>query len=542
MKNLHRYLLSCLVLLFFASCGQSGREIAQLMSQAEAAMEEQPDSALFYLNTIRDTAGLQQAQRHNYHLLRIQAKDKTDQDICADTVILQVKEYYLQVKNFSKATLSAFYCGRVYQSCNKVPQALEAFLEAETLAGYDVDNKRKGQIQYNISSIYYTMGTDYDKAQAIAHVKKAVDCFRQSDDTAGQIEALNLQGLCFLLVQQPDSAFHCQQKALDIAVALNDTLKQAAILHNISSSYRKKGDLAQAKTYALMAMNNGDRDTIKSLLNRAYIHYDYHEYDSAAGYARRILQYGSADSARSIPVSVYYLLAKIAENKNDYQRALEYTNNYYALVDEIHKKQKDQSIAGIREQYELELAQIEKQKAIIRASRKHLAAFLVASLSIIAVLVVIIGFIRYKKQFSKTKEDNDRLYKLRIDWVKKQELIEQALKTTLKDKKVISELKDKIYKSLYENDVWGTVYTILNEQHHGAVERLQQQLSLPEQHFRICCFAYVGFSDKEIAACLQLSPNTVKSKKNAIRKHLKVSERGSIRKFMTQKLQTETNL
>jgi ATP/maltotriose-dependent transcriptional regulator MalT len=293
-----------------------------------------------------------------------------------------------------------------------------------------------------------------------------------------------------------------QQKALEIAVARNDTPNQAFILRNISGIYRIKGDFTQAKAYALRAIDKGDADTLKSLLNMAHIHYDYHEYDSAAIYVQQILQYGKADSAYTIPASVYYLLAKIAENENNYRRALEYTNQYHALFDEMRKKQEEQSLAGIKEQYELELAQAEKQIAEIRALGNLLLAFLIAAVAIIMALLFTIGHRRDKKRFIKAKEDN---FRLQIDLVKKAG--------------------------------WKELYAVLNEQHPGAMEHLQQQLSLPEQDFQICCFAYAGFSDKEIAARLQLSPNTIKSKKSNIRKQLKVTERGSIRKFMEQKLQ-----
>jgi DNA-binding CsgD family transcriptional regulator len=329
-----------------------------------------------------------------------------------------------------------------------------------------------------------------------------------------------------------------QQKALEIAVARNDTPNQAFILRNISGIYRIKGDFTQAKAYALRAIDKGDRDTLKSLLNMAHIHYDYHEYDSAAIYVQQILQYGKADSAYTIPASVYYLLAKIAENENNYRRALEYTNQYHALLDEMRKKQEEQSLAGIKEQYELELAQAEKQIAEIHALWNQLLAFLIAVGAIIAVRRGTIGHRRYKKRFVKVKEDNDRQYNLRIDWVKKAKLIDQAL-NILKDEDVRNNLKDKIYKLLYNNNAWEALYAILNERHQGAMKRLQKQLSLPEQDFQICCFAYAGFSDKEMAACLQLGPNTIKSKKSNIRKQLKVSERGSIKKFMAQKLHNE---
>jgi tetratricopeptide (TPR) repeat protein len=526
-------LLLCVWFVF--SCGQPRKEIAQLLAQAEAAVEQRPDSALLYLDAIRSPAGLPQEQRHHYHLLRIQAKDKTGQDICADTVIVQAKEYFLQSKDFPKATLAAFYEGCVFGKDNR--RALQAFLEAETMAAHIPDSKRKGLIQYNIGGLYYTNRTEYDRA--VACLGKAAGYFRQSGDTTYQMEALKLRGICFLLVQQPDSAFLCQQKALDIAVAQKDTLNEAFILRNISSIYGVKGDYPQAKAYALKAMNKGDRDTLKALLNMAYIHNDAREYDSAAGYARRIIQRCSSDSTQVISASVYYLLADIAKQKKDYRKALDYTHAYYTLVDKMNRKQKEHSITGVREKYELELLQAEKQLVDIRTSQKILAVFLVATALIIAVLVLIIGYLSYKKRFVRAKEENERLYRMRIDLVKKAGLIEHAVKTTLKDETVVNKLGDKIYKSLYENSVWAALYAILNERHKGAMERLRQQLPLPEQDFQICCFTYAGFSDKEIAACMYLSPNTIKAKKNTIRKQLKVAERGSIERFMVQKLHDE---
>jgi DNA-binding CsgD family transcriptional regulator len=540
-KSLY-YISCCWILLLLAACGQSSEEIARLMEQAETVLEQNPDSALRCLNTIQYPDELRKVHRMNYYLLLLQAKDKAYKDIRDDTVICEVKDYFWQKKDFEKATLAAFYSGRVFSERKDNQRALQAFLDAETIAEHITDDKRKGLIQHNIGGLYYITGTNYE--EAVARLKKAAGYFQTGNYYKYTIASLNLLGTCFLLQEQADSALFYQQQGLNIAVTHADTAEWTAALQNISVTYRKVGDKQQAKAFALAAtgVDKANGETINVLLNLSYIYYDCAQYDSAAFYANRILQYGSIGSVYAIPVSTYYLLSKIAENENDYRRALEYTNKYHALADEMHKKQEDQSLAGIRERYKLELAQIEKQMAVIRASRKQLVAFLIAIVSIIAVLACIIGYIRYKKRFIKAKEDIDRLYKLRIDWVKKQELIEHALKTTLKDKKVINTLKDKIYNSLYENDVWGTIYTILNEQHNGAIKRLQQQLPLSDQNFQICCFAYAGFSDKEIAACLQLSPNTVKSKKSAIRKQLKVAEKGSIKKFITQKLQTETSL
>jgi tetratricopeptide (TPR) repeat protein len=502
--------------LLLAACGQSQKETNCLLTMAERCWEHQPDSALYYLNRIREPNRLNKAQYADYHLLRIQAKDKAGQDISADTVICEVKDYFLREKNSEKATLAAFYEGCVFSKDNK--RALQAYLEAETFAEHIADTKRKGLIQYNIGWLYYTTGTNY--GEAINRLKKAAGYFQAGNYYKYSIEALNLLGTCFLIQKQADSALLYQQQALGIAVANRDTTAWAKTLQSISVTYRHINDNLNAKTYALQAMQlqSTTEQQISSTLNLAVIYHNLHQNDSAAFYANRILQYGSADSAFTVPTSVYHLLAKIAENENDYRRALEYSNKYHALVNDMRKQQKEQSLAGIRERYELELAQIEKQIMEIRTSQNFYIITLMLVVLSIVMAVLITTYIRYRKRFTKSKEENSRLYSRQIDLLKNRE----QLKPT----------------------VWNELYAILTEMYGGAMKRMEKTLTeknVMDDDFKLCCYAFASFSDKDIAACLNLSPNTVRTKKNEIRKKLEVYGKKSIEVFIMQQLKKETD-
>jgi tetratricopeptide (TPR) repeat protein len=195
MKNLHRYLLSCLVLLFFASCGQSGREIARLMSQAETAIEQQPDSALHYLKAIQDPDGLRKERRMNFYLLWVQAKDKIGRDISGDSIIREVRDYFVKKEAWEKATLAAFYNGCALTSVD-TERAGNAFLYADTIAQRTSDTKRKGLIHYNLGWLHYNGGV-YNNA--IAHLKRAANYFYAGDYYKYRIESLNVLSSCFLV-------------------------------------------------------------------------------------------------------------------------------------------------------------------------------------------------------------------------------------------------------------------------------------------------------------------------------------------------------
>jgi tetratricopeptide (TPR) repeat protein len=499
------------ILLLFAACGQSDKEVVWLLGQAETAVEQNPDSALHYLYAVQNPEGLRKMRRMHYYLLLLQAKDKAGKDMSDDTIICAAKDYFLKEENFEKATLAAFYEGRVFTERKDTPRALQAFLDAGSMAEHITDAKRKGLIQYNTGWIYYTNYTEYHNA--IVHLGKAVGYFQCSGDTAYRMETLKLQGTCFLLSEQPDSALLCQNKALEIAEARNDTANQAVIFHSISGIYWEKGDYPQAKIYAHRARDRGDSATIDAWLNMAYIHQGCHEYDSAAWYIRRIMSFCNPDSVSALSIATAYLTAKIAESKGEYREAMDYMNKYTALMDEMHKKQREQSIAGVREKYELALLEAEKQMLEIRTSRKIFRIALIIVVLCIIIYLLVIVCIRYRKHLVKAKEKNRQLFYRQM-----------AL------------FKNKV---LNKTNFWDELYAILNERHGGAMESLKKNLTEKDVtvgEFKICCFAFTSFSDKEIAACLQLSPDTVRSKKNDIRKKLGVSGRHSIKDFMTQKL------
>jgi DNA-binding CsgD family transcriptional regulator len=165
---------------------------------------------------------------------------------------------------------------------------------------------------------------------------------------------------------------------------------------------------------------------------------------------------------------------------------------------------------------------------------------LLLALTLLASLLAA-GFIRYKKQFMKAKKDVDRLSRQQISWFKKARLIEHKLLTFLKDPESANSLKKKIYNELYgTSDIWHGIHSMLKKQHGKRLERLQQQLPLTEQEFRLCCMSYAGFSDRDISLHLQLKPQIIKLKKSDARQKLGISGRDSIKEFMKKKLKDES--
>jgi tetratricopeptide (TPR) repeat protein/DNA-binding CsgD family transcriptional regulator len=557
LRHLFSFLWAALAVLM-AACGWSSEEAERLMTQAENTLEQQPDSAWHYLRAIEKPTRLRRAQRMNFFLLWVQAKDKTGDDISADTLIGEVKNYFLKKEAWEKAARAAFYCGRVYTEQNDAPRALRAYMDADSIAQRTADTKRQGLIHFNIGWIYYEAGSHYD--EATARFKRAAACFREGNYPNYCIEALKMVGTCFLLTERPDSAYCYQQQAITIAADRNDTIALAALLNNLSLTYRKRGDCQQAKNYGRQAISlcgGDDKALVSYLLNMAYVYHGCAQYDLAKRYATRVLQRTEDDSTSATPVSLYRLLAEIEKQRKNDKEAMEWQERYTDGIFALRKKEQEQSVAGVREKYELEVVSNKNRQLEIEYLRNWRGILLVVMGLVGIIFFLTIRYFRQKRKQQQTDEwhkykkqqTDEQLEQLleqkqqllfqQVNRFKKAGLLKQEL-SKLKKENSIEKIHRAICRIFFDNKeglTWDDLYVALNEYHSGVFERIKQQVSqLEGLDFKIACLVYAEFKNDEIADCLQLSANTVKMKKVEIRKKLGLPQRGKIRDFLLREM------
>ncbi|MCD8080623.1 MAG: hypothetical protein LUF04_09535 [Bacteroides sp.] len=148
----HTQTIFLLFLFALFSCTRHSR-FHTLIRQAEEILEEYPDSALRLLDSIPSPFLLNVQDANYYHLLRIQARDKTGQDLTEDTILFRLREYY-EDTDPTKSSLVYLYLGKMHYQQGDYETALLNYLHAEKRSD-KLGMKQKALIQHNIGNLFF---------------------------------------------------------------------------------------------------------------------------------------------------------------------------------------------------------------------------------------------------------------------------------------------------------------------------------------------------------------------------------------------------
>jgi tetratricopeptide (TPR) repeat protein len=540
-------------LLLTISCARYSPVADRILKKAEALVEQYPDSALVLLDSVRDLLNPGDAGYYSYLLLQVQAKDKSYRNITSDTLIFDVKNYYLKNKDLNKVALSSYYCGRVLLEQKKYEQAMAAFLDAENYSGQGRDDNLKGLIQSSIGEVYYKQ---FLQNKAITRFKQAIEYFHQAKNHKNEIITFNLTGNCFLIQGKHDSAFIYYRKGLALADQQGIAGEQAGFRQNLGVAYRKIGNLRQAKVLfnEALAFPVDSLEQSRLYYNLSQVFNEENQNDSARYYLNRALNALPVKKDVRLSSNIYKTWSEIEEKDKNYQQALKLHKQYSTYLATILDENKNSAVLEIQKKYDFQLIQNKNHRLQIERQRIFLTALLLV-LSIFILYFFFYWLLMQRKR--KLLEAEQRIYQLmelarnfdekeisfravllsHFNVLKKTALLEGYLKEDEKKKgghllRIFNEI---VYGQ--ENLDWDLVYQAINNLQNGFFDRLREIFpQLDEPEFRICCLAYAEFTNTEIGILLEYQTNTVKAKKSTIRKKIGIETSGNFHDFLDRKV------
>ena len=223
------YTITVLLLLCITAC-QKQSFMADKLLQAEALMNEYPDSALNLLKGIAQTELQTQEHRARYALLYSQALDKNYIDLTSDSLINIAVDYYKDRDDVRAKFLSYYYQGRIYTNANNLTQATLAYLEAEQLVDELGDGYAAGLLYEQIGLIYRSY---YDFPKSLQAYQQAIEHYTKANRPFHKIYNMFSASDIYRNTQKEDAAYQTLKTALAESRKLNDQSLIKSCINNL---------------------------------------------------------------------------------------------------------------------------------------------------------------------------------------------------------------------------------------------------------------------------------------------------------------------
>ena len=539
------------IMILCFSCDRERNKM--IFSESESLLESDPDSALTILDAILYPEDLNKEEYNRYVLLKIQAEYKSYQDITSDSTILAVRDYYLKKKDDHNIALSSYYCGCYYKECGDKNNAMRFFLEAgeyaEKCDGYGL----RGLIR-NAIGVFLLDQLDCEGA---------IQCFRESaafNRLAGSLknEAISyIQiGDCFQYLEEPDSALHYYMKCLHLIDGESLYREQSNVRQNLGILYAQKGDLAKAIQILKEALEYtfSQDDQIKIYVSLLDLYTANHQIDSANVYMNHLVQ--KKDSVEDIYVraKLYRILSEKAELQEKDSGVLEYHKMYAESLLQVIETNLDKSLLELQKKYDYEKVRSHNIRLKLEKTNIFIGFVSVSLLIGVVILFLIRKYRQRKKRILELEEKISQLKRMSEKYDENEKTFMSYLLKHFNVLKKVSGLeiymnKEKSHKDEFwikkfneivygQNTLnWDILYDIMNKLHNGFFIKLKELYpQMKEVEFRIICLTYSGFSTEEIAIILNLSINTINTKRSAIRKSLCIAPFANLCDFLDERL------
>ena len=412
----------CLLCWFCLSCTLQRTEHPTLR-QAGYLMEEHADSAFSLLKSISSLIGMTPEDKADYALLLAEAADKNGYSLlpCDSLLNLALHVYHEEAKEHAIALL---YKGKVQQEMENYADALKSYRMAlEILSAYPCEFYWKG-------FVYNMLGGLYGKQNLYAQAKDMYVKACYNDSLARHnrhfISSLSNLGVAYIGYGNIDSAFICQQRALQLSLS-TDSFLLHSLYGNIGDLCGRTGRTSIAITCLKRAYDacRLREDSLQCLWNLGEFYYNNGQLDSALYYLNR--------SKEAVDIHIRYLsffdLYAIAKQQGNVEKALEYLEISTELEDSIYSTNVATELEKKTYRWNAD-AQVRKEQ--FKAKRR---IYTIAMIAVVLLLVIVIIY----QQILKNKKIQQSNYKYLLQKLK-QNLMDMQ-QNIAQHEEVIAELK-----------------------------------------------------------------------------------------------------
>lgn len=542
-------LITILSTFLLVGCSKQQSTLDKKLDEAENIIEVNPDSASSILENIASPEQLDDKTFARWCILSGKVTDEIFNTLLPSYQFERANTWYSSYGKSNEQVQILIYLGRSYANDGDYDKAMSIYTKA-----LEIGEKNK---LYNLVGYTYSyMGDLYTakamRTEAIKKYEMAANNFKKENNTDSYACALRDMGCEYACIDSISRALEILIMADSIAETSENKNVKTSIENTLGNIYVMQNKYDKAKKFFYKALEGRNKMPNYMALIDLYIASD--SINQAKGFLQKIPQ-----DDPTYTYSIKYLYYQIYKSEKKYEQALAYLEECTDLVDSIVYADNQSKILNIESKYN----HLKISKEVNNLKMKQQSYIIVSVICIAALLLMIIGYLLYRKQAKekilKQQKELDKmklnLYTLSLELEKKRSLLNtfkekdenydkmqkeinhlftnyrKLQNKILVDSPLYKELVSltnknmpRITAPLISKDQWKLIVNEITSIYPNLYNYLFSLCpTLSDEDFQYCCFYLYGFDTNAEAKLLNIATGSVRRKHNRLKEKLNIT-------------------
>ena len=542
-------LITILSTFLLVGCSKQQSTLDKKLDEAENIIEVNHDSASSILENIASPEQLDDKTFARWCILSGKVTDEIFNTLLPSYQFERANTWYSSYGKSNEQVQILIYLGRSYANDGDYDKAMSIYTKA-----LEIGEKNK---LYNLVGYTYSyMGDLYTakamRTEAIKKYEMAANNFKKENNTDSYACALRDMGREYACIDSISRALEILIMADSIAETSENKNVKTSIENTLGNIYVMQNKYDKAKKFFYKALEGRNKMPNYMALIDLYIASD--SINQAKGFLQKIPQ-----DDPTYTYSIKYLYYQIYKSEKKYEQALAYLEECTDLVDSIVYADNQSKILNIESKYN----HLKISKEVNNLKMKQQSYIIVSVICIAALLLMIIGYLLYRKQAKekilKQQKELDKmklnLYTLSLELEKKRSLLNtfkekdenydkmqkeinhlftnyrKLQNKILVDSPLYKELVSltnknmpRITAPLISKDQWKLIVNEITSIYPNLYNYLFSLCpTLSDEDFQYCCFYLYGFDTNAEAKLLNIATGSVRRKHNRLKEKLNIT-------------------
>jgi len=311
----------------------------------------------------------------------------------------------------NKAAEAAIYnnIGIIQTNLGNFKDAIDSYFKA-LKANEDLKNFHSMAVNYSGIGMLHTANSNYD--EALQYNFKALDLFKRTGDKRNEGVTLNNISSLYLDKNELERALHFDSLALKISDSIGNKANVAQCYLNIGAVNFKKNDYPKSiENYRIsltLFQEVGDTSNLSLLSNNlAKVFLAKEEYANAKIYALQALNYALKIKETQRIRDAHQTLSIIGEKEGNLKDALLHYKAFVTAKDSLFNEANTKKIVQTQMEYDFDKRQLisesEHKRQLALEQQKRKSAFLIGITVVVAVLIIGGLIFYFYRKFQKNK-------------------------------------------------------------------------------------------------------------------------------------------